>query len=85
MEEYTWQTWLKERVQDDRLFERMLQEIHFDRVYARGYSHGTDGHLARTIISHFADLLDELDALGLLDRLNQHTLNEAFKKANPGS
>lgn len=37
---------------------REQQEIAFNHNYARMFNHGTDGHMARTIISKMAELLD---------------------------
>lgn len=45
--------------------ERQLKEIDFCRIYARNFSHGTDGHNAKLIIAKMAELLDKpLDKTG---------------------
>ena len=38
--------------------ERQIKEINFDRIYAEGFHHGTDGHNMRMIIAKMAELLD---------------------------
>ena len=41
--------------------ERERKEIDFCCKYAETYNHGTDGHLARTIVARMAALLDMME------------------------
>ena len=40
--------------------ERQMREIRFDELYARDFSHGTDGHNARLIIAQMAQMLEAM-------------------------
>jgi hypothetical protein len=52
---------MKSKSWKDNFDERQLKEIEFCRIYAKEFSHGTDGHNAKLIIARFAKMMDELE------------------------
>jgi hypothetical protein len=48
-----------ERTWVQSLDERHQKELLFARVYAQGFSHGTDGHNRLLLINKMAELLDQ--------------------------
>ena len=42
--------------------DRALKEIEFDRIYARDFAHGTDGHNARLIIAKLVEIVETQQA-----------------------
>ena len=41
--------------------ERQIKEIEFCQIYAENFSHGTDGHNAKLIISKLVDIIHEIE------------------------
>jgi len=60
----------------DQLDDRQRKEVEFAIIYARDFSHGTDGHNAKLIIAKLAGLLDHAYAGEGLEYVD-------LKKANP--
>ena len=50
---------------------RMCQHVTFARDYARRFAHGAPGHLDLMAIAKLADLLDELECNGALQRIER--------------
>lgn len=52
--------------------ERQKNEIVFSQVYAREFSHGTDGHNAKLIIAKMAEILNEIESVLLFDNMEEN-------------
>lgn len=55
----------------DNFDDRQQKEINFCEIYARDFSHGTDGHNAKLIIAKMANLLDKVQVALLSDDLDE--------------
>lgn len=55
----------------DKFDERQQKEIESCQLYAKDFSHGTDGHNAKLIIAKMASLLDEVSRALLDDNFDE--------------